>query len=217
VSPAIELNQLSLAGSVSQLTVVSQNTVSLSVTSLSTIDATSKIVMQVPTGVFLSISGLNSQKCLYSIGGVNFTACSFAVNSQGWVQQVNLTNLGSSPVASNTPIKVELTLTNSWSVEPFSLKLIDVFVCSQEDSYLSKGSISVTTLTQAQNFAATALTNVTSSQTSKVADTQNSLTVSYVLPVSASPNTLVTLSIPKSTYTLNLSALTTNIAPSSSL
>ncbi len=50
-----------------------------------------------------------------------------------------------------------------------------------------------------------------------MADTQNSLTISYVLPVSASPNTLVTLSIPKSTYTLNLSALTTNIAPSSSL
>lgn len=65
----------------SALTVASQNTVTLKITSFASIDPTSKIVLQLPTGVFLSLSGLNTQQCTYTIAGVSYSACSFRVST----------------------------------------------------------------------------------------------------------------------------------------
>lgn len=188
--------------------VATNSAITLSISSLASITPTSKIVINFPSTAYLRINSLTPQDCSYKIGSINYSACSFSISSEGWLTQLNLTSLGNNLIPSNTNIAVSLTLTNAWTTESFTNKLIAFYICSSEESFLSQGSLSLALLNQgASSFLAASVNNLQSMQTSTFAATKNNITISYKMPVPIRQGTVITMTIPKNLYSLNLSSL----------
>lgn len=65
----------------------------------------------------------------------------------------------------------------------------------------------------ATSFMAASASNFQSSQTSTFAATRNNITMSYRMPVTIPQGTVITMTIPKSLYSLNLSSLQVTPTP----
>lgn len=189
---------------------------SISITSAVSVASTSKIVINFPESVYLKVDSLTPPDCSYTIGSGNstYTACQFNISSDGWLNQLNLTNLGTTTVPANTKFLFTMTLTNAWTTVPLSSKSIMVYVCSPEDSFLSQGSISLATLNKGgSSFLPTVVSSLDGTQTSTFANTNNNITFSYKMTVPIPQGTLVRMSVPKSLYSLNLTSLKATPAP----
>ena len=112
----------------------------------SSLNAVNKLVINIPSGTYLRITNLYNQDCSYSVGNTSFNSCLYTTDTNGWLTQVNLTNLGSTQIAALTNITINLYVTNSWVSSTFSSTPIAFYVCSSTDNYLAQGSILLTTL-----------------------------------------------------------------------
>ena len=134
--------------------------VDLEVRSFAGIGTGSKIVVEVPTGIYSKIGQINSQNCSCQVGTTQFTGCQYNIDSQGWVTQVNISNLGTTDLPKNTTISLKLPLTNSWSSIPFNSQALTLKICSPDNNYLSQGTLLVSTLNNASNFQPVAITSL---------------------------------------------------------
>lgn len=74
-----------------------------------------------------------------------------------WVRQVNLTNLGTAPVPASSKIALSLVLTNAWTNTPFGSNSLTVSLCSKDNAYLSRGTLTLASLTQTASFTPAAI------------------------------------------------------------
>ena len=113
INPSIKLNELTVTGSTTSTKVASNTNLTLALKSHSSVSTTSKIFINFPTSIYSRISILTSSPCSYSISGQTFTACSIQTDSNGWVTQMNLTDLGQATIPANSTITLTIQLTNS--------------------------------------------------------------------------------------------------------
>lgn len=176
------------------------------------IDIGSKIVIMIPTKTFTKIQALASQTCTYVISGTSYNSCQYATINGSWVTQVNLTYLGPSVITANTAISINLTLTNAWTSTVFSTSLIVFYVNSPTDNFVAQGVLSLINLYGGQgSLAVASINSLTVGQSSSVAATANSLNFTFSLAVPIAQTTILTLSIPKSAYSMNLSSIVSNL------
>jgi len=217
ITPAIQLNQMTVSGQSTSSMVATNSQLTFTLTLPSALSAVNKLVINIPTAIYLKISTIYNQDCTYSVGSSNFSGCAYATDSNGWLTQVNLTNLGSSQIAAYTNIVLNLFVTNAWTSSSFSNTPISFYVCSSTDNYLAQGSIQLSTLySGAINFSTAVITSFTVAQSGQAAGSTNNLTLSFTLAVPTPQTTILQLNIPKSTFNLNLSSLQSSLTKVSS-
>lgn len=203
ITPSIQYNQLTLSASVSSPVVATTNQIQIGILSPSKIDMGSKIVINLPNGTFTRLSSLISQDCTYSIGGANFTGCLYGVQNS-WLNQVNITALGGSQIAANTAIALTLYLTNSWSISAFASQALTVLISNPSDSFVAQGSISLAAMFGGiPSLTAAVVGTPAFSQSSTQANTNNSVAVSFTLPVPLTVGSTLVIWLPKSAYYLS--------------
>jgi hypothetical protein len=127
----------------------------------SSLNAVNKLVINIPTGTYLKITNLYNQDCTYNVGSTSFNSCLYAIDTNGWLSQVNLTNLGPTQIAALTNITINLFVTNAWVSSTFSSTPIAFYVCSSTDNFLAQGSILLTTLySGATSFTTSSVTSL---------------------------------------------------------
>lgn len=185
--------------------VASANQVQLNIASPSPIDLGSKIVINFPNSTFIRLPALVSQDCSYTISGVSYTGCRYGYQGQ-WLTQVNLTAFGANQLPANTQINLVIFVTNAWSVTAFGAQAVTVLISNPSDTFVAQGSISLVTIFGGiPSLNAAAIGNANYTQLSSTANTNNSVTVSFTLPVSLSTGSTITLWLPKSAYSLSAS------------
>ena len=197
MTPAIEYNSLTVTGSVSTTIVATNVVVTLEVISHHDLATASKVVVGVPSGVWSAVDAIVTKGCSVTLGGVSIGSCGWAMDGI-WVQQVNATL--TSAVTANSTIHLVLALTNAWSAITLTSKTLSFFVANPQDTYVSQGSLDVTTLYTAASLQAVSLGTITLSQTTATANELNTLTVNFTLVVPLPTNALLHLTIPKDMY-----------------
>jgi len=219
VTPSIQYNQLSVTGNSSTLTVATNVLLLFNLTASNSIDIGSKIVIIFPSNTFTRISALTTQNCSYTIsGGITYSGCQYGMNGS-WVNQVNLTYLGSSIIAANTVISISMAFTNAWTSTLFSSNVIVFYVDSPTDNFVAQGVISLISLYGGQgSLTPTSINSLTVSQSSSIAASANCLNFTFNIGVPIAQSSTITIGIPKSAYKMNLlnSSALSNLNVSSS-
>jgi hypothetical protein len=156
ITPAIQLNSLAVTGSSTSTSVAFNTVLTLSISSGSPVSPTSKLVIDFPSESYTRIPALVTSDCSYTIGANSYSGCQF-LSSSGWLTEMNISNLGVSTVLANTSITVRIPVTNGWTSKSFGSGQIMVYVCSADNSYLSMGTLPLTTLNGVSNFVAAAV------------------------------------------------------------
>lgn len=211
ITPAIQLNEIAVYGQTTSSTVATNNQLTFVLSLPSSLNAVNKVVVGIPTATYLRIANLYNKDCTYSVGNTSFNTCSYTIDTNGWLTQVNLTDLGHSQIPASTNITINLFVINSWVSSTFTNTPIAFYVCSSTDNYLAQGSIKLSTLyAGANSFTTSLVSNFALEQGGMLAGSQNNLTISFSLIVPTPQNTILQLNIPKSTYNLNLNSLQTS-------
>jgi hypothetical protein len=183
----------------------SANQLQLNIASPSPIDLGSKIVINFPNSTFTRLPALVSQDCSYNIAGASYTGCQYGYQGS-WLTQVNLTAFGANQLPANTLINLVIFVTNAWSVTAFGAQGVTVLITNPSDTFVAQGSISLVTIFGGiPNLNAAAIGNANYTQLSSTANTNNSVTISFRLPVPLSTGSTLTLWLPKSAYSLSAS------------
>jgi len=203
---------MAVYGQASSSTVASNSQVTFTLNLPSSLTAVNKLVINIPTSTYLKISNLYNQDCNYTVGNTSFNSCTYITDSNGWLTQVNLTNLGSTQILASTNITINLHVINAWISSTFSNTPIAFYLCSSTDNYLAQGSMQLSSIYGgATSFSPSSVANFGVDQGGMFAASQNNLTISFTLNVPTPHNTVFQLNIPKSTYNLNLSSLQTSL------
>lgn len=214
ITPAIQLNQISVTASANTSLVATNSQIIFTLSSPSIIASTSKLVINFPNLTYTRITALISQDCTYSISGNNYSGCQYMLSSGGWLTQVNITNLGVVNIPANTPISLSLYQTNSWTATNFPASPVTLYVCSSNDDYVAQATVPLSTMNGGVvGFTAVPISNSNTGQTSLIAATANNLTFTFTLSVPTTQTTIIQLSIPISSYTLNINSLQSSLVP----
>ena len=189
----------------------------LDITSHSSVASTSQIVIDFPANTYSRINALVSPSCSYSILGNTYSSCVFSVDNLGWVTQVNLTNLGSSNIPVNSTITVKMVLTNAWTNKAFGSSKFSFYVESADNSFLSHGVLAVTTINSANNFIPTTVSSLILTETSLFASQNNNITINFILDAPVPIGSIINVMLPKSIYTMNLSAIQASATPATTI
>jgi hypothetical protein len=124
--------------------------------------------------------------------------------------------LGTSTIPANSAISLTLTLTNAWTDLPFSSSSLIFKVCSSAEAYLSQGSILMSTLTGFGSFASVGITNIAITQSNVMAGGSNNVTLTFNVSVPTPTGTTLLLTLPKSSYSMDLTSISSSLAATTS-
>lgn len=138
--------------------------------------------------------------------------CSYEITDGVWVKQINITNLGTTAIPPNSVISLQLTLINPLFSIDFANSLIEFYVASSTDSFVAFGMISLTRLFNGLTSIKTgSIKDIITNQTSSMTNTSNTFALRFSLPFPIINGSVILLSVPKSTYTLNNQPNMTNL------
>ena len=213
ITPSIQMNQMTVDSQASSTLVATNSQLTFTLGFPSALSAVSKLVINIPTSTYLRIPTIYNQDCSYTIGTNNLNNCVYITDSNGWLTQVNLTNLGTTQIAASTNITVNLFVTNDWNNSPFSTTPINFYVVSSTDNNLAQGSVQLPTVYGgAMSFSTVTIGNLKVNQGGQFAGSTNNLTLSFSLAVPIPQNTVLQLNIPKSTFNMNINSLQSSLA-----
>lgn len=217
ITPTIQLNEMTVYGQTNSSVVATNSQITFTLNLPSALSAVNKLVINIPTSTYLKISSIYNQDCSYSVGSSTLNSCAYTTDSNGWLTQVNLTNLGTSQIPASTNITITLFVTNAWTSSAFNTTPIAFYVCSSTDNYLAQGSLQLSTLYGgAVSFSTAVISKFSVDQGGQLAGSTNNLTLSFNLPIPTPANTVLQLNIPKSTFNLNLNSLQSSLTKVSS-
>ena len=127
-----------------------------------------------------------------------------------------MTNLGTNTITANSVISLTLTLTNAWTDSAFNTNAIVVQICSSDNTYLSQGTVAMSTLNNATSFTPTTVNNLAVSESNLLAGGSNNVSLTFTINVPTPTGTTFLLMLPKSSYSMNLASISASTAPSSS-
>lgn len=218
ITPTIQFNQLAIAGNITSTIVATNNQLFLNITSPSPIDIGSKIVINFPSNTFSRVTALVTQDCNYTINGVAFNGCQYGMKGY-WLSQANLTLFGSNQLPANSNILISLYTTNAWVVSSFAAIGLDIFISNPTDNFVSQGFISLANIYGGiPNLVSSSISNATLAQTSSQANANNTITLSFSLPVALVWGATILINLPRNSYILsstNLAAITNLVSNSS--
>jgi hypothetical protein len=163
--------------------------------------------------MFTKIQALNSIDCEYTILGVVYHGCQYKSSTIGWLTQLNITNLGPFSIPSGSIINVKMYLTNSWSSYPFAHNQYTASVVNSLDNYISQGVVSLGSLyPNLKSFSLVDISNDSLIQTSTSANSANTLTLKFNLQVPIAAGSLITILLPKDSYSLSGSNSNYNVS-----
>lgn len=118
-----------------------------------------------------------------------------------WIKQINITNLGASVIGNNSIIALQLTLINPLFSIDFDNNSIDFYVANSADNYVSMGTISLIHIFNGlSKINIGIISNINTSQTSSIANTNNKITISFSLPFPIVNGSIIIIFIPKNSY-----------------
>jgi hypothetical protein len=134
---------------------------------------------------------------------VSYTGCQYGQQGS-WLSQVNITALGASQLPANTVVSLTVYATNAWSATSFGAQGLTVLISNPSDSIVAQGSISLATVYGGiPSLTVSLVTNASYNQTSTQANANNSVSVSFSLGIPLAAGSMLSLYLPKSTYSLS--------------
>lgn len=105
------------------------------------IDNNNIVRIDVPTKMYTRT--LNKDDCIMKYNGSTYQGCTYGYDSEGWLRNITLSNIGPAGIDINTTLNINVSVTNAWAPYLFAGNAITVTINIDAATSVSQGTLTL--------------------------------------------------------------------------